>query len=674
MDVLVLLLVGWILTGVVTGLVLKKENIVRLVVVAMIVYFSLYIIVSGVLFWIDIFSVSRTMIICIICMLCMILMGCAKKHSIEIEWNIRDYILPLVIILCALPIVLTKYEFFGTGQDEGVYQTQAIQFVYDYNHVQRDYDEYNYLSTDEAKEDYKNMLQQELIGVHNYDPTLPFASEEKEVSEVSSVFHGIPTFPALLAIFGKILGIRHMSDIQTIFYICSIFLMYFTLTDLNVKKMNRAVGTTIYAFSPIVLWTSKSALTEIGLTFLIIAFIYFVLKMERKYIYLSILPLIAFCFYHLTIYTMFPVFVLIYLGLYLYSQDKNYLICTIIFNSGFLLGITMMLTVAGTYSFVYNLTPFYRIPGINQENVFGVILFLNICVYAICGVFYILQKHREKIVAWCVKLKPIMIRLCLIFGVLYQWLLILKYREQYHGGFNAIKHLSLTGFILNLGVIIPIFAGLIILFFTKKICDGIEKSILLVLFLYCVIFYSCFMRAEVQYYYYYGRYIAPYISIGVLFSALALEKMKNALILILGIASLGVLVPYERTLYLELDDTRVTWNALDQIVQTLKSEKDKIVLIRDIDMKFYYLPLSAMTDVICLPYTSNIKENICSMNIDYYYLTQEITMIEDFELYFVTEYQLSEDNNFEDGKILPFPLGVMKETRQIMLWKATGVK
>ena len=157
------------------------------------------------------------------------------------------------------------------------------------------------------------------------------------------------------------------------------------------------------------------------------------------------------------------------------------------------------------------------------------------------------------------------------------------------------------------------------------------------------------------------------MAIVVVFSAITIEYVKQHTVLIVGIISMVILTPYEMTLYKELDDTRVTWNVLEQVAQTLQA--NQVVLIRGEDMKFYYLPLSAMTEAVCMPYTENIEDDIKERKNDYYYLTQERTTEEGGDLIFSMEYQLSEDNNFFDGNIIPFPLDVTKEIRQAVIWK-----
>ena len=113
---------------------------------------------------------------------------------------------------------MVQIEYFGMGQDQGVYQTHAIALINGYNDLQLDFKEYDTLEPQEEKDCFKKMLQTQLIGLYNYDPELPFASQEAEKSDVSAVFHGVPTFASVLALWGSMFGISHMAGIQTLFF------------------------------------------------------------------------------------------------------------------------------------------------------------------------------------------------------------------------------------------------------------------------------------------------------------------------------------------------------------------------------------------------------------------------------------------------------------------------
>lgn len=672
MQCVLLLIVGILLASYGCGYILKRENIVRLFVVSVLIYFSLYIIASGLLFWIDKFSVVRALIIVVVSEGIFVILNYVRHRTIQIDWNVKNYIIPVIIILCAMPFVLQKYEFFGMGQDEGVYQTQAIQFIYDNNEVQRDFEEYYLLESEEAKEDFQLSLQEDLIGLYNYDTMLPFASETKEISDVSAVFHGIPTFPALLGLFGKMFGIRHMSDIQTIFYICAVFLLFFVLQDLGVKQISRIVCMVLFAFSPLILWVSKSALTEIGITSLILGFIYLILSMKEEKVYLSVIPLAAMCFFHLTIYTMFPLFVAIYLGIYVVKKKQSYLIAAAILNTAFGLGMFMTMIIAGTYSFTYNFGPIYRLPGISQANAPMFFVVIVGLVYMVCLALYLGRRELERIEAICKHLKYAVIRIFLVGGVFYQAVIILSKREKYQGGFGALRHLTLAGYGFSVGIIVPAAAGIIAIFLTSKVFSGVRGSAVALLFIYCILIYSCYMRKDINYYYYYGRYLAPYIAIVLIFSVLALELIPGKIICVLGMCSLCILLPYERMLLRDKDDTRVTWEALETVAAHI--EPGSTVIITRDDMKFYYLTVRAMTNAICFPETEAIVEEIQLRYKDYYGISDDLLREEDAELILKEDYQLNEDNNWYDGRWLPFPLDITREDRSTLIWHYTNGK
>ncbi|NCC00368.1 MAG: hypothetical protein EOM34_06770 [Clostridia bacterium] len=667
MQISVLLLAAGILSaGILCAFSLKKENIVKLCVLTVLIYFSLYIIISGLCFWGDVFSINRALAGVLVVTSAINVFFVLFKHTgFEMIWNIKQCLIPILIIVCALPFVLTKYEYFGMGQDEGVYQTQAISLIYGYTDIQQDFKEYTLLDSELAKADYATAMKDDLIGLYNYDTSLPFASEEKEVSDVSAVFHGIPTFPALLALSGKLFGISHMSGIQTLFYICSVFLIFFILDDLKVKKALKIVGTLLFAVSPLILWVSKSALTEIELVCLILGFIYFIMTMKKEHIYLSLIPVTAFCFFHITIYTMIPVILLLYMGLYIYQKDIRYLIVALLANTAFIAGITMTMMIAGTYSFVNNFWPLYGLPGVGQENIALTLWIAGGLVYIFCIILYLIKKYFDKIIDLCNRFKNAAIRVCLVGGILFQGYIIMTRREAYQGGINTFKHLSLTGYGLVVGILLPAVGGILAVLFTKKIFVGTKKSMIAVLFIYCIIIYSCVMRKDIAYYYYYGRYLAPYISVVILFSAVALDVVSRWAVYAMGLISLVILAPYEKMLLVNKDDTRVTWEALEKVAEHV--EANSCVVIPKEDMKFYFLALRAMKGAEVFPYTEAVLEEINSENRGFYIVSGSTLPLEGGKGICETTFQLSEDNNLYDGKRIPFPLDVTKENKSVVV-------
>ncbi|MEI3267170.1 MAG: hypothetical protein V8R85_08925 [Frisingicoccus sp.] len=102
------------------------------------------------------------------------------------------------------------------------------------------------------------------------------------------------------------------------------------------------------------------------------------------------------------------------------------------------------------------------------------------------------------------RLKYVLIRACLVGGVLYQAVIILSRREKYQGGFGALRHLTLSGYGFSVGIVVPAVAGIIAVFCVKKVFSGLKGSVIALLFMYCILLYACYMKKDINYYYYYG--------------------------------------------------------------------------------------------------------------------------------------------------------------------------
>ena len=657
-----------ILVTIIYGLFIKKVNIIELIVPSMLLFFMQYIVIAGFFWWIDNFSIVKTLFMAILADIVFIVFEIKglKRKSIKIHWEIKLYFPVIIIVLCVLPFTFQKFEYFGMGQDEGVYQTQAIQFIYGHTEVQQDIEEYEKLETETAKQTFKLAAEESLMGFYNYDSQLPFASEKNEISEVSGIFHGIATFPAILALWGEIFGISHMSDVQTIFFVSSIFLCFLILQQLKIKKWLSVGITALFAFSPLVLWSSKSALTEIVLTSMITLFIYFILKKERKYIFCSIIPLAAFCFFHITIYTVIPCFLMLYFGLYLYSNDKYYIYAAFILNTIFAAGIFMMMMTAGTYSFSYNFSPVYHlIPGATQKNIVYIIIGCCAVVYAMGGI--LLKIKQKTAIKKFFKYRNIWIRVLLIAAILNQIRIVLNIRELYQGGFGAIEHLSITGIFMAIGFIVPVLASVLFFIFIKRVTENVNHMIVVWLFLYCIVFYCSVMKTHIEYYYYYGRYLVPYLIIILLISAIALNCMNSKLTLAAVICSGICIIPYDLVFLNYQDDTRIEWDVLEAIPKYIDNKDN--VFVSEEDMKYFFFAVRAMTGAQVYPDIANIREDVqdFSDGNNIYYLSSNSE--DKNHIIYENIYFMEQDNNHCQGKIFPFPTKMESEERRFVITK-----
>lgn len=670
----ILFLLGIASSFLLCGLWKQNENIIKICIMTWVFYFVEYIVISGILFWINIYTISRAIgIVCGVNIVCFLILYIPNKKKFNIEFQFKKYIIPIIICVCALPCVYSKFEFFGMGQDEGVYQTQAILFINGETGNQLDFPEYQALTTDEEKKYYADALKEQLGGLYNYDEMLPFASAEKELSDVSAVMHGVPTFSAILALWGKMFGISHMSDIQTLFYLCTIFILYFIFEKLSSKKSIATICTTLFAFSPLIIWVSKSALTEIELTCFVASFICLILNHDKKSIYASVLPIIAFCFYHITIYTMIPVILVIYWVSYIYTKRNEYIYASLVAIIAFLAGITMIEMIAGTYAFTYNFVPVYQIlPFASEYNV--VYIIYGCCILA--AVFSIIllncQVLSVSIFKGLKKIKYIIFYAGIACIIVFQIKIILSTREMFYGMKNAAIHTTLMGFALAAGIFIPIIAGVISLIWAKEFWKNQQNIVILILFLYCAGVYSCIMKPYIQYYYYYARYIAPYIVVILAFSVIMLSKLNLKIVKIAGLLSWLMLLPYAVFWINHKDDTRLLWQDIENFADEITS--DDIVVIHPDEMKYYYLPLRAMTGarayVAEKDYIEQMEQLSQHTSGNVYYIRHDMDLKDDMlETIYQKKYIMSEDNNIFDGKYIPFPKELSYSKHTIILKK-----
>ena len=243
-----------------------------------------------------------------------------------VSWDIRPYWLPILVCAGGFVLVAMKHELFGMGQDEGVYQTVAINFLNGVTDRQQDFPEYHTLS-EAQQETFRNSVYSYLVGYDIGSRAYPDTVYDLSVSPVSGIYHGIPTYASLLAMWGKLFGMAQMQDVQTVFYGCTIFLVFFLCRNLKLRRSSTALACAAAAASPVVIWVAKSALTEGFLSVLMVLFLYFLTDEEHpRRQWMSILPVVVFSCFHVSIYTILPLFVVLYGGMFWLTRRKSFAI------------------------------------------------------------------------------------------------------------------------------------------------------------------------------------------------------------------------------------------------------------------------------------------------------------------------------------------------------------
>ena len=264
-----------------TGLYDRKGSFLKPFVCGTVFYFFCYILWSMVLFTADQFTLFRAVLGTAIFLTVLLVGACIvlrKRHGtllrlLHWEESIHTVWIPLVVVILALPLVLTKNELFGMGQDQGVYQVVAINLMNGLTDRQQDFAEYYTLSSTDQTE-FADAIKHYLVGYDMAPENYPDTVYDRTVSPVSGIYHGIPTYPAMLALFGKLFGVSHMVQLETVIWVCMIFLVSFVCRQMQWKRLTEFLACTVCAVSPIVIWVAKSSLTELFLAVILLRLSY----------------------------------------------------------------------------------------------------------------------------------------------------------------------------------------------------------------------------------------------------------------------------------------------------------------------------------------------------------------------------------------------------------------
>ena len=656
-----------------------KMNILKLTVFSLTGFFALFILISGIFFWIDKFSLSYVLLFSLfvelIIFVYLTFIKNMKFKNIKIHFELKSVIIPIIIAIVIIPFTITKFGFFGMGQDQGVYQTEAINIINDISGTQYDFNEFNTISDEADRETYlKTTLG--LFGFDNYDYEFPNTSKEKELSDVSGIIHGVPTYSAILALWGKIFGIENMMGIQTLFFILALFMLFFICQNFNFKKITSSVILTIFAFSPVVLWVSKSSLTEMFTCVLLLTFIYFMtFKDNTRYIWLSSFAVLTFSFFHVSIYTFMPMFVILYVVMYLITKNRVYIYSMMISTAAYMIGFLMTSSISPFYIF-NNYKPVYFGNLINKFNLTLIIIFvcIFIFIFGFISIFLFnkININENKIIENLnsKKIFSVIISVLIILPCLYLFIKSILARLN----FTQWETLSISGFVYACGFFPILLAFVFSVLKPKIILESKENIAVFIMFFYCVLFYSSFLRQTVEHYYYYGRYLVPLIPIALIFMGIILDRLNYKIVISAGMAGILLFfIRYDFVIMTQPDDTNMSYSTLSEITEPI-DENDAVII--DPDMTYLlFFPIKSMTGADVYPVFDDLSAQEKNLSEKY----DDVFYINDFNFLHGTspEYKLlyrkSETVYYDDllstNRFIPYPVSFTSYDTIINVYK-----
>lgn len=606
--ILLLSMISLVLWGYLTAKIKPGVNFIKMIVFSVCGFFSLYIVVSSLFFWTDTFRFTGVLVVCILmqAVLAVILTGRALRGGgtireavrPEITFYMGSYWIPLLIALVALPFTWNKFELYSMGQDQGTYQVKALALMAYDTHNYMEMEEFTKLETPMERQKYLDFIYEQN---NLYLPRVEAETDAdaSHFATITGTIHGLPTYSALLALWGMIFGYDSMIGVQTPLYLCILFLMYFVCENLHLKKNTAAFVTLMTAASPIVVWLSKSSLTEIGILLLVCGFLYF-LTGEKRHSFCMI-PIIVFAFFHISLYAFMPIFVIVLAVMYVRRRDRGFLAAIAGSVTGYAVGAIWAFLIAPYYSYG-NYSELGRITGgILGEKVL-IPLIVGICttLTLLCLLLLFYRKAEkalfQKVDAAAAHRRIVTGAACLLIRVfLVASVVFFVYQGVIRGDTaTACEYLQISTYIYMSGILmIPMIY--IALFLRPRMLLKNETQVSLVLlFLYCVVMYSMVMRVRILFYYYFARYAALFLPIIFLLGALILEQINKRAAVVLAAVMFLSFVPYDKGLIVQKDHTRCEWEFLDDVCEYIGPE-DAFIVGPEEQQIVYIFPVKLLT-------------------------------------------------------------------------------
>ncbi len=574
----------------------------RSVILTFVFYFMLYVLSSAILFVFDIFqiryAVVGTGLICGICFLINLVLLSRGKFNRDKVWvSEKDSYISFLLIAFSAILTWGNFGFLGMGSDQGVYPTQAINFCYDKTETYQDIEEYEALEDTEYKAFYQEQIKTDEL--RGYDLLIeyghvPNINVSGETGKVEGIFHGIPTYSAILGLSAKIFGLKNIPFIGLLFYLCLLCMMEFILSDLNISRWMRRGTVLLLAMSPQVVWSKDSTLTEGFIAVLIITYIYYILHPDREKRFWSVMPITTFAFFHVTIFTMMPLFILIYVYRYISEHEKMYLGCIRIISVTYLLGFFMMVKVQPIYTLDRNYHQGMRFLSLEQ-------IIAVACIGSCFGIIvsYLVQYIRiegntiEKVCKSALRVIGAAAIAYLIFMA-----------AVHYKTWDQIRSMTLICYSVLTGVfMIPCIIYRLIV---KKYDYSIELGTVGILFSWCIVVYSMVMKMQVPYYYYWSRYLMPYLSIVLILFAILMAAKKLGCALLMG--GLLILTPYAMLVTSAQDDTYIQWDTFISVLKEAETA-DTVILDNDL-MRIFFFPIRAVGNAKVYPVYETLEKTL----------------------------------------------------------------
>ena len=678
----VLALISIFAASVTAIVLLGKRNIFESVAVGISFLLCLHVFVSYALFAIDKYNILRTVstmfVISALALAATLLFKKGRKFICDT--SVRNALIPIVVCVFLVPFVSVKNGYYGMGQDEGGYQTQAFFYMSGDTKAVHDFPYYYNLS-EEDKDTFKISIDN-TNGMDSIQEGYKDPNYYDDVSTSQRYIHGIPSFSALMATWGSIFGAENIQGVQTLIYVLIIFLTYFATARMGFSKVYSALCCIAVGFSPAIIWVMKSALTEGFMGLLIILFLWLLVSDNKAANVLSIVPVAIYAMYHVSFYTIVPLFIGVYAFRYIATAEKKYI------------GLMYAMPVGQVVSFftmcmiqpVYTRNNYMRIFVINggehtvadldgQVILVALIYMLIITLFTIFIGKFMRKEDRlsalreNKIFCWVLRL---MIALP-IAKVFYN---VLSTKPADAKEFFAIfQKTTWYHYAIAAGLILFVAALILALIKPGEMIRDNNAATLSIMFFYLVLVYSSFLNKFAYPLMYYTRYLVPFISIAAIFtmSSLNLRKKIKAYITVPVFAlCMCIFVPTNLSLMSGRDDTKLPWEVYNSIVE-LVDDNDAVIVAENTRLVMW-MGIESRTNADVYPQCKDLLEQASEVwdGHDEIYIIKRYPLYErdtDFELVYMNTYDFQDECTWNPNVFTLYPTDFSSREETIYVYR-----
>lgn len=324
---------------------IRKRDILKIITVSLIIFYSEYVLFSCIFLSLDIFSVSK----CLISQTILNGVGFFTSykrfvdaiHKIEVNW--KEIFFVFLGVAISLTLCYDKSESIYTHGDEGAYFNKALTLIQEDSSYRRNLQEFG-KTTQKADE--------ALIKLQNNQYAFNQVTVDKENGIFIYEHHALPVWPAILAHFMSLFGIFSAGYALNFVFLIAILAGYQILKVINKNSYTAYLIFPIFAFLPLGLYLAKSFLSEMSYIALLFSAVYFLVESKyREESFLFSAVILGLCgFLHISVLMYMPFWVIIFFITSILKKSYIFGVGNIIIAVMYLLSLKFAYHLSGIYT------------------------------------------------------------------------------------------------------------------------------------------------------------------------------------------------------------------------------------------------------------------------------------------------------------------------------------